>query len=92
MLSIFLLPLMRLYFERKEREIVYQRYIAAAVTSPRRKKMKKTTSAHTEPVWKYWSADLEEEIELPEIPFQQSSLHNELQTSQASETEDPQLI
>jgi hypothetical protein len=65
--SIFFLSLFRLRLESKQREDVYQRYITAATaTAPPAQDdgRKVPPSTLTDPTWQYWSAGLEDGLEL----------------------------
>jgi hypothetical protein len=68
--SIFFLCLFRLRLESKQREDVYRRYInAAAASAPPAQddQRKPPPGTLTDPAWQYWSARLEDGLELTDV-------------------------
>jgi hypothetical protein len=68
--SIFFLSLFRLRLESKQREDVYRRYITAATASapPAQDDQRKAPPGTlTDPNWQYWSARLEDGLQLTDV-------------------------
>jgi transposase InsO family protein len=75
--SIFFLSLFRLRLESKQREDVYRRYINAATASapPAQDDERKVPPRTlTDPAWEYWSARLEDGLELTHVTEEGCSL------------------